>query len=132
MKYYYLSTILGLGFLFSSCAKHQGDVEENIPVATIRFANPVQGAVYLASDSVLIQGTAISTATIHGYDLIIKRADDTASLYRQKIHDHNDTLLIARKWKPQSELSGQMEASVILYLDHEGHTKIQKVGFAIH
>jgi hypothetical protein len=25
-----------------------------------------------------------------------------------------------------------MEVSVILYLDHEGHTKIQKVGFAIH
>ena len=124
--------MLGLSLLLSSCAKHQGDVEENIPAATIHFTSPVQGTVYLAGDSVVIKGIAISTATIHGYDLVIKRANDTASLYRQKIHDHNDTLLIARKWKPQSELSGHLEASVILYLDHEEHTKMQKVGFAIH
>lgn len=121
---------LALPAFFTACAKHNNDVEDVTPQATIVFSSPAQGAVYNPGDSVLIQGTAVSTATVHGYDLIIRNAPDTAKLYFAHFHEHNATLLINTKWKANVS-STALQAEVILYLDHDGHTASRKVGFTV-
>jgi hypothetical protein len=117
--------------LLISCTKHKGDIEENLPVATINFESPTLSSVYSNGDSVTIKGTAISTATVHGYDIIIRKVNDTTTLFFKHVHDHNDTLFINQKWKNNMSVEATMEAQVILYLDHEGHTGTKKAYFKV-
>jgi hypothetical protein len=117
--------------VFISCTKHRGDIEQNIPVYTINFSSPTISSVYHNGDSVLIQAVGISSATVHGYDLIIKKPNDTTKLFFKHVHDHNDTLVINQKWKNNLTVATNLEAQVILYLDHDGHTGTKKTGFKI-
>ncbi|MDB5208278.1 MAG: hypothetical protein JWR72_3353 [Flavisolibacter sp.] len=113
-----------------SCTKHANDLEETMPRATIQILSPLAGAVYNSGDSVNIKAVAISTASIHGYDLIIRRANDTAQLYFNHVHEHNDTLQIDTRWKAAiSNVS--LEAEIVLYLDHDGHTGMKKTNFKV-
>ena len=52
-------------------------------------------------------------------------------LFFQHVHDHNDTLYINKKWKNSVLSTAHMEAQVILYLDHDGHTLSKKAFFQI-
>ena len=115
---------------FYSCTKHAGDTaEETIPTATITFSSPTQGAVYQKGDSILIQGTAISTETIHGYEVSIRNAADTAVLYyAEHVHDHNDTIVIDKKWKNTLTTATNLQVAVTVTLDHDGHTSTKTVG----
>jgi hypothetical protein len=114
-----------------SCTKHQDDVRENIPLHTINFTSPTLTATYRSADSIAIRATAISTATIHGYDIIVRKLNDTTKLYFKNVHDHNDTLSINQKWKNNITTQTNMEAEIVLYLDHEGHTGSKKASFRI-
>ena len=114
----------------AACSKHRGDIEDTTPRATIQFMNPTDGAVYNANDSVSIRAFAVSTATIHGYDIIIRKADDTTKLYFAHIHDHNDTIQVSKQWKPTVN-NTSLQAELVLYLDHDGHTGHKKVNFRI-
>jgi len=114
----------------AACTKRASDIEDTSPKATIQILQPTAGAIFNSNDSISIQATAVSTATIHGYDIIIRRAEDTAKLYFKHIHDHNDTLAINHKWKPAiSNTSLQLE--LVLYLDHDGNTGNKKVNFRV-
>ena len=113
----------------SSCTKHKGDIIEHVPAASVSFFSPTANTIYQVGDSVLISAKAISTETIHGCDIFIRKTGDTSNCFNMKIHDHNDTVLINQKWK--ASLSGNMEAEIILYLDHEGNTLSKKAGFTI-
>ena len=133
MKYIFSSSLLFAAIINAllSCTKHRGDIEEHIPVATINFFSPVASSIYHSGDSVTIKATAISTETIHGYDVVIKRSNDITKLFFQHVHDHNDTLLINQKWKNTVTAPANMEVQVILYLDHEGHTGTKKAVFKV-
>ena len=61
----------------------QGDIKENVPSAAIILMSPIKGAVYSLTDSITIKGPAISTQTIHGYDIVIKKINDTAIYFFQ-------------------------------------------------
>ena len=116
--------------LMTACTKHVDDIEDTTPKATIQISQPTAGAVFNSQDSISIQATAIATATIHGYDIIIRKAEDSTKLYFKHIHDHNDTLNINHRWKPAiSNTSLQME--LVLYLDHDGNTGNKKVNFRV-
>jgi hypothetical protein len=117
---------------FFSCTKHAGDVvEEAVPSATFAFSSPTAGAVYQSGDSVLIQGIAISTETIHGYEIDIKNGTDTSVVYfSEHVHDHNDTIVINKKWKNTLPAATNLRVDVTLHLDHDGHTLRKAVGFS--
>jgi hypothetical protein len=102
-----------------------------MPVYTINFSSPTAASVYRNGDSVLIQAVGISTKTVHGYDVIIKKPNDTTKIFFKHVHDHNDTLLINQKWKNTLTAPTNLEAQVILYLDHDGHTGSKKAGFKV-
>ena len=113
-----------------ACTKHQGDIEEQVPTATLTFASPTNGAVYQHGDSVLIQGLAIATEVMHGYKVSIKNAADTSVVYyAEHIHDHNDTLQINQAWKNTLTTAATLQVEVVLTLDHEGHTSRKAVNF---
>jgi len=118
-------------FVLISCAKHKDDIEEHIPAHTISFSSPQSITPYQFGDSVAIKATAISSETIHGYDLIIRKSNDTTKIFFQHVHDHNDTLLINKKWKNSVTGPANMEAQIILYLDHDGHTGSKKAAFKV-
>jgi hypothetical protein len=122
---------LFLTALFSTaCTKHPHDQEEGSPKADIQFESPVAGAIYNSGDSILIKGRASYAAPIHGYDLIIRKAGDTTKLFFKHIHEHKAQLAINAKWKAAVSNSN-LQAEVVLYLDHEGHTHSKKVGFGM-
>lgn len=127
---YLVASLLSL-IALTACTKHKGDTAAGaIPVATLVFSSPTAGGSYTLGDSVLISGSAISTGLMHGYDIAVHKAGDTATKYFfVHIHDHNDTLLISQKWKNTVPNGANLEAEVTLYLDHDGHTKSGKVGF---
>ena len=111
-----------------SCSKHNGDVEEQLPTATLTFASPTQGAVYQAGDSVRIQALATATGEMHGYTVSVCNAADTAVVYfSQQVHAHGDTLLINHAWKDTLTTTANLQVAVTLTLDHEGHTSYQSV-----
>jgi hypothetical protein len=47
------------------------------------------------------------------------------------VHDHNDTILLNKKWKNIITGPANMEAQIILYLDHDGHTGTKKATFKV-
>ena len=131
-KIFLFSTLfVSIFTLVISCTKHAGDVEENIPRCTINFSSPTLSATYRNGDSIAIQATAISTATIHGYDVIVRKLNDTTTLYFKNVHDHNDTLLINQKWKNTVTTQTNMEVELVLYLDHDGNIGRKKASFRV-
>lgn len=119
-----------LVILFYGCTKHKGDIADHIPSATLTIAKPLEGAQFNSGDSIQVQGLAVSSETIHGYDVVIKKANDTLRFFSVHVHDHNDTLLIDQKWKA-SVTNSLLEAVVTLELDHNGHTLTRRVGFSV-
>ena len=133
MKLIYSAPILLAWLMITavSCTKHKDDFEEKIPVASINFESPSMSSTYHAADSIAIKATAISTASIHGYDIVIRKANDTTKLFFQHVHEHNDTLYINKKWKSSVLSSANMEAQVVVYLDHDSNTLSKKALFKI-
>jgi len=112
-----------IGVALAACNKHAGDVDEPIPTATITITNPTDGAVYKNGDSIRIQGLAIASANMHGYEVSIKNAADTSVVYfSQHIHDHNDTLQINQAWQDTLTTATKLQVQVLVVLDHDGHT----------
>ncbi len=124
-------TILTVSVLiFFACTKHRDDVVDNSPRALLQFESPTIGAFYNSGDSVLIKGTATYSATIHGYDVIVRKANETETLFFKHYHDHKTKLDINTKWK--ANVSGaNLQAELKVYLDHDGHIDSKKVGFSI-
>lgn len=123
-----VTTFLFLAVL--SCTKHKDDIEDTAPTATVQFFEPTMGSTFKMGDSVSIQALAVSAATIHGYDLVIRKAKDTTKLYFKHVHDHNDTIQVNRKWKADIS-NATLEAELVFYLDHDGHIATKKAGFQV-
>jgi FtsP/CotA-like multicopper oxidase with cupredoxin domain len=113
----------------AGCKKHNNDMEEQVPVATLVIISPAEGASYAYGDSVAIVATGISNALIHGYDLTIRKANDSAVYYFAHIDEHNDTLAISKKWKDTLTTAADLEVVIRLVLDHDGHVLTKKAGF---
>src|SRR4051812_25566223 len=111
MKYIPLILPAVLFFLvLPACSKHLGDEKEQLPTASIIFLSPDAGSVYENGDSVIIKAKAISSETIHGYTVTIKKINDTNSLFSTTVHEHNDTLNISQAWKINFSKPAQFEA----------------------
>ena len=130
MKRILILSLSAIALFFISCSKHADDLEDTTPKATIHFYSPVEGATFSSGDSINITATAISTATVHGYDLIIRKLNDTTKIYSAHIHDHNDTLQVNTKWKATVS-NAVLEAEIVLALDHSGHTAAKKTSFRV-
>lgn len=126
-RIYTIATLLL--FVFTACSRHRGDLA--LPGAVINFSDPLPGSSYNAGDSISIKGVAVSAVVMHGYDVAIKKANDTTTYFFTHVHDHNDTLLINQKWKNRLTGASSLEAQVTVYLDHEGHTATKKVAFTV-
>ncbi|TCZ66522.1 hypothetical protein [Flaviaesturariibacter aridisoli] len=115
-------TIASLLFL-AACSKHSGDVAPTeTPSATLTVLAPTTGATYRNGDTVWIKATAIAPANIHGYEVSINPAGDSTKLFSAHVHDHNDTLQINQYWVNDRTGVSNLEARILLTLDHEGHT----------
>jgi hypothetical protein len=67
---------------------------------------------------------------IHGYDIIIRKGEDTSQIYFRHVHDHKNVLEISHKWKAERG-NANLQVELVLYLDHDGHTGNKKVGFRV-
>ena len=112
-----------------SCTKHRGDVEGITPSSTITVFSPAPNLVIHYGDSLDINASAIAQNTMHGYDLKITRRNDTTALFFYHGHQHNDTLSIKNKWANMIDKPADLVLTVVVHLDHDGHTKEKKVAF---
>jgi hypothetical protein len=117
--------------IFHSCAKHAGDIIAPPPAATISYSNPLPGSVFYFGDTVTVEALAVAKKTVHGYDFSINKKNDTTPLFFKHVHDHNDTLVIKQKWGNNFLLSTDLEARILLYLDHDGNTFSKVVSFRV-
>lgn len=116
-----------------ACTKHKGDIEAPVlkPSAVITFSKPTEGTIYKTGDNISIQAKAIALNTVHGYDVKVKKANDTTTYFFTHVHDHNDTLYVNQQWKLIPAIANNLEAEITLYLDHDGNTAVKKVGFKV-
>lgn len=115
----------------SGCIKHSLEEElPPLPTATVTFLRPAPGDVFHSGDSINIKATVTSTAELHGYDLLIRKAGEASNYFFVHIHDHGDTVHIDQNWKDTLTSPANLEAELSIYLDHEGHTQKTKVSFA--
>jgi hypothetical protein len=127
---YFLSALALL--LVAACSKHQEDVEEPVdksPVVSLVMSHPTANGSYHNGDTVRFAGLAISTESIHGYDIYIRRAGDSANIFYNHYHDHNDTLHIDAYWVNDRVTPQDLEGTILLYLDHEGHELRKTIPF---
>lgn len=124
-------TIICMAAAAISCTKHKGDIDDHQPLASITFMDPSVNRTFRAGDSVNIKALAISSATIHGYDLIIKKQTDTTTCFFLHVHEHNDTININKTWVNTMGGSHKMDVFIKLYLDHDGHVLTAKAPFTI-
>ena len=123
--------------LISVACKHEPFDEDNdqgsqeIPASTLTITNPPPNTVFGISETVNIRARAVSTADIHGYDLVIRQAGVTTPVLFEHIHDHNDTVLIDYNWKVTTPAGSSLDAEVTIYLDHQGNTKSARVPFRV-
>jgi hypothetical protein len=129
MKIFICITIL-FSTIFIACSKHSGDYIDNKPTASIIVTKPQAGTLFSLNDTVHVQGAAIAATTIHGYDFIVRKANDTTKLYFLHVHDHNDTIQINQSWKATVS-NVNLETELDFYLDHEGNTASKKIGFSV-
>lgn len=132
MKKIFLSAIV-IATAFTACTKHAGDTVP-APVteeATISFASPTQGGVYAIGDSISIQATCTAANTLHGCDIIIRRASDTTVLYNAHMHDHATSININRKWKADLVQATNLEVIVKAAVNHDGKSVSKKVSFRV-
>jgi hypothetical protein len=127
-------TLICLTLILINCTQRHDDllqVREAIPTASLTIISPRQDINYTKGDSISVKALAISTDELHGYDIGIYDAGTGVNLYYTHIHDHRDTLLIDEKWKSELGSPSALAAEVTIYLDHEGHTKKERVNFTI-
>ncbi len=117
--------------LLPGCEKHKDDIKEHIPNASLVVYSPAENSEILAGDRIHIFAKAISEETIHGYDISIKKLNDTLTYYSSHVHDHNDTLIIDQKWKDTISSPVMVEAIISLVLDHDNHLLVKRVPFKI-
>ena len=120
--------------IFTSCGKHEPEIKIPgviVPVASVTFFSPLNGSVFTAGDSVAIEAKVVSTETMHGYNLEIKKVNDTIIYYTEFFHDHNDTLFLSKKWHVTIAGPQDLEAVITVVLDHDGHTHKARQPFKI-
>lgn len=123
---------LSLATVFLACTKDSADEEAPTVTATITIASPAEGAIFRNGDSIIVQGTAVGTDVLHGYEVYIRKAGDPATTYFfQHIHDHNDTLLFRQGWKNNLTAPASLDVLVTVYVDDAGHTNTRKVGIRV-
>jgi hypothetical protein len=128
MKKIFVLTVI---CFLTACSKHANDITIDNPTANVIVYNPTAGAVYHNGDSITISALAIAPAVIHGYDIAIKKGKDTTTCFFEHVHDHNDTIVINKKWKNDLSGSLKLEVELTFYLDHDGHTAVIRVPFSV-
>ena len=116
---------------FFSCSKHRGDIAGVTPSSTVTVFSPAPNFVIHYGDSLEINAMAIAQNVMHGYDLKITRRNDTTALFFYHGHQHNDTLSIKGKWGNTIDTNTDLVLSVLVHLDHDGHTNEKKVAFKV-
>jgi hypothetical protein len=120
MKFYFLVIFSILVILFSGCSRDNEEIF--LPVAEITMYAPLPNAIIYPGDTVFIDALATSSASLHGYELAIRKSG-ASNLYFQHYHDHTDTLRIKDKWKNTLTQTGELELWISVILDHEDHRK---------
>jgi hypothetical protein len=120
-----LTTLLG-------CTKDSADEEEPIVTATITINSPGEGAVFHNGDSIIVEGTAVGTGVLHGYEISIRKANESSNpYYFQHIHNHSSTIQFREGWKNNLTAPTNLEVVVDVIVDHEGNKNSKKFGIRV-
>lgn len=123
--------LIGAVLIGMSCSKHGSDQDTGETTATIQFISPAPSAVFHNSDSVIIDAQIQGSAVLHGYEVWLRRVGDTTSYLHALVHDHSQNIHARHAWKDTLSTIANMEATITVILDHDGHTKTQSTVFTV-
>lgn len=134
MKQYLLTAFTAVTLCcIYSCKKN---ITTETPVAIINITAPSEGGLVNMNDSVSITGsvivsnTAPAAQTLHGYDVVIRKAGDTTKLFFTHVHAHGSSLVINHKWFNDQATNTQLQLETKVYTDHDGNSISKFVRFA--
>ena len=119
-------------FLTVSCKDDDEKVEpqpENTPAATITFTSTSMHSSFNGSQVVNVAGKIEAQKQIHGYKIIIRNKTANTETILKEDHAHGTAVNFTTDWTSNVTSHSDMEAEVIVTLDHEGNTLSQKVSF---
>lgn len=120
---------LALLLLTTACNKHSGDTTEQPADIQFDILSPTGNGQYTQGDTVWLRARAISPTVLHGYQVSVQRANDTAHLYFADVHDHNDTLSINHYWVNDQAAGTALRATFKVVLNHEGDQAARTASF---
>lgn len=128
-RLFYYSSLLVFTILIS-CSRHPGDGGEKASVS-IQFLSPGAGAMFQNGDSILVEANIQGTSTLHGYEVWIRKANDTTTYFYQHVHDHSQSIMARHIWKNTINGPANMEVIITVPLDHDGNTATKRAGFVV-
>jgi hypothetical protein len=122
----FYTTIVCSLVAFNSCAEQPE--EKNSAIITI--TGPLNDGHIHHNDTLQIRGTIVSTMDMHGYNVSIRRKDDThAEVYYYDDHYHGSNKNLHLDWPCTLNESIELELIITAKLDHEGNAAIKTVDF---
>lgn len=125
---------LGLTIGLSACTNKAEDPkpepDKHLNTAEITFITPTENATYTHGDTVKLNITAVGEQTLHGWQINIRNKADNTILFTKDAHAHAAILNIAEYWINDVHTHCNVEAEVIVGLDHDGNKASKKINFS--
>ena len=115
-----------------SCKEDDDNVEPQTPAteaAKITFTSPKAHAAFNGAQVVNIAGKIEAPKQIHGYKIIIRNKTANTETVIKDDHAHGTAVNFAADWTNNVAGHCDMEAELVVTLDHDGNTHSQKVAF---
>src|SRR5690606_28638488 len=137
MKTFHLRSLIAFflvlfSFLTVSCKDDDEKVDPKTPAseaAIITFTSPAMHSVYNQGQIVTVAGKIEAEKEIHGYKIIIRNKTANTETVIKDDHAHGTQVDFSAEWPTQVSQHADMEAEVIVTLDHNDNTISKKVGF---
>lgn len=129
IKSLFAAFVIICSFLTVACKDDHDHEEDPQPTATITFTSPSTNSAFNGGQTITVAGKIEAAQQIHGYKIIIRNLTTNSETVIKDAHDHNTAVDFTADWTNNVTTHSDMEAEVVVTLDHDGHTASQKVSF---
>jgi hypothetical protein len=130
IKSLFVAFIIVFSFLTVACKDdHDHDDDPQPASANITFTSPAMYSAFNGGQTVTVAGKIEASHEIHGYKIIIRNKTTNTETVIKDADEHAKTVDFSADWTNNVTTHSDMEAEVVVTLDHNGNTTSQKVSF---
>ena len=124
----YFTFLFAGSVVLASCSNDSDDPKPQ-HTATITFTSPAEHATINGGDTAIIAGTITSNEQIHGYKIYVRNTTTGADTLLVDDHAHATQVPFSGVWINDVTAHSEIEAEVVVTLDHDGNTASKKLHF---